>query len=207
MTATHQPDPVVSPASFLAEVAEPSDVARELYREDEEELGYVMNTSRLWAHVPQAWRALFATAGVATEAGSLSMRDKGILVTSATSTMGDSYCALMWGKKLAQLATPEVSASVLRGEDDQLDDRERTLARWARQVAADPNAIEAADVQALRDSGYDDAQILAITTYVAVRIAIATVHDALGARPDSQLRETVPTPVLDAVRYGRPIAP
>lgn len=112
----------------------------------------------------------------------------------------------MWDTKLAGLATPEFSAALLRGEDEPLDDRERVLAQWARQVAAEPNAIRAQDVQALRDHGYDDKQIMAITVYVAMRIAIATVNDALGARPDGQLRQTVPAPVLDAVKYGRPIA-
>jgi alkylhydroperoxidase family enzyme len=112
----------------------------------------------------------------------------------------------VWGSKLAGLATPEFSAALLRGEDEPLDDRERVLAQWARQVAAEPNAIRALDVQALRDNGYDDRQIMAITVYVAMRIAIATVNDALGARPDGQLRQTVPAPVLDAVKYGRPIA-
>ena len=204
MTATvHQPDNTTSEASFLGEVAEPSDAARALFTEDQDDLGYVMNASRLWSHHPEAHEALFAVANLVTERASLSMRDKGILVTSAASTLGDSYCSLMWGKKLAELATPEFSAALLRGDDEPLDDRERTLAHWARQVTAEPNAIRAEDVQALRDRGYEYAQILAITCYVAVRIAIATVNDALGARPDSQLRHTVPAAVLDAVQYGR----
>ena len=61
------------------------------------------------------------------------------------------------------------------------------LAQWARSVATDPNAIEARDVQRLRDAGFDEAQIFAITTFVALRLAFSTVNDALGARPDSQL--------------------
>ncbi len=199
----HQPDPTYTEASFLAEVAEPSEAARALFKVDQDDLGYVMNASRLWAHHPEAYEALFGVAKLVTDVASLSLRDRGILVTSTTSTMGDSYCSLMWGKRLAELVTPEFSAALLRGEDEPLDDRERTLSQWARQVAAEPNAICPADVQALRDRGYDDSQILAITCYVAVRIAIATVNDALGARPDSQLRQTVPAPVLDAVQYGR----
>jgi alkylhydroperoxidase family enzyme len=95
---------------------------------------------------------------------------------------------------------------MLGGEDEALDDRERALAQWARRVSAEPNAIRAQDVQVLRDHGFDEQQILAITVYVAMRIAFATVNDALGSRPDGQLRDTVPAPVLDAVRYGRPIA-
>ena len=38
-------------------------------------------------------------------------------------------------------------------------------------------------MQALRDAGFDDAQIFAITVFVAARLAFSTVNDALGARP------------------------
>jgi len=190
---------------FLAPVAELSEAARALYQEDEAGLGYVMNLSRLWAHLPEAQEALFDVAKVATKKAGLSLRDRGILVTATVSTMGDSYCALMWGKKLADEVDPDFSRAVLSGDDQPLTDRERALAAWARRVAAGPNSIRANDVQELRDAGFDDGQILAITSYVAVRIAFATVNAALGAGPDSQLRETVPAPVLDVVHYGRPI--
>ena len=73
---------------------------------------------------------------------------------------------------------------MLRGDDSALDDDERVLARWARQIARDPNSTTAADVEALRAAGFDDAQILAITVYVALRIAFSSVNDALGAQPD-----------------------
>jgi hypothetical protein len=73
-------------------------------------------------------------------------------------------------------------------------------------VARDPNGARAADLDGLRRAGYDDAQILAITAFVALRLAFSTVNDALGARPDRQLRETAPAPVLEAVTFGRPIA-
>ncbi len=77
---------------------------------------------------------------------------------------------------------------------------------WARKVTADPNATGAADVQDLRDAGYDDTRILAITVFVALRIAFSTVNDAFGARPDEQMRASTPAAVLDAVTFGRPIA-
>lgn len=200
-----KPAPVATGTSFLVPVTELSQAARALYQEDEEDLGYVMNASRLWAHLPEAHEALFGVAKLATKKAELSLRDRGILVTATVSTIGDSYCALMWGKKLAEEVDPEFSGAVLSGDDEPLNDRERALARWARRVAADPNSIRADDVQELRDAGFDDGQILGITSYVAVRIAFAIVNDALGAGPDSQLRETVPAPVRNAVRYGRPI--
>ena len=95
---------------------------------------------------------------------------------------------------------------MLRGDDSALDDDERVLARWARQIARDPNSTTAADVEALRAAGFDDAQILAITVYVALRIAFSTVNDALGAQPDQQLGVDAPAVVRDAVTFGRPIA-
>ncbi len=95
---------------------------------------------------------------------------------------------------------------MLRGHDEALDLAERALANWARQLARDPNSTTVDDVQALRDAGFDDAQIFAISAYVALRIAFSTVNDALGARPDRQLGVETPAAVRDAVTFGRPIA-
>jgi len=86
-----------------------------------------------------------------------------------------------------------------------LDPSERALARWARRVTRDPNLTDAADVDALRDAGFDDAQIFAITVFVALRIAFSTVNDALGLRPDRELREAAPAAVRDSVTFGRPV--
>ncbi len=60
-------------------------------------------------------------------------------------------------------------------------------------------------MQALRDVGFDDAEIFAITALVALRIAFSTVNDALGASPDAALRSAAPGAVLDAVTFGRTV--
>jgi alkylhydroperoxidase family enzyme len=101
----------------------------------------------------------------------------------------------------------DVAAAVIRGEDDDLDAEARALVRWARSVATDPNAIEAGAVQGLRDAGFDETQIFAITTFVALRLAFSTVNDALGAAPDFQLGRSTPAPVVSAVTFGRPLGP
>src|SRR4029077_10651310 len=99
-------------------------------------------------------------------------------------TLGDSYCSLAWGKKLADAAGAELAAGVIRGDDAGLDRAEPALASWARRVTADPNTTTAEDVEVLRDSGFGDAQIFAITTFVALRLAFSVVNDSLGASPD-----------------------
>jgi len=201
-----KPVAVTAPgASFLPD-PEPDPAVEEFYADDLQELGYVLNASRLWGRHPESWESLFKVVGVATELGGLSFRQRGILVTAAASTMGDSYCSMAWGGKLAAKAGPEIAAGVLRGDDAGLDEAERALAAWARKVAGDPNGTTAADVHALRDAGFEDTQIFAITVYVAARIAFSTVNDALGATPDMELAASLPAAVRAAVTFGRPTA-
>ena len=95
------------------------------------------------------------------------------------------------------------AAAVLRGDDSGLDPVDRALAAWARKVARDPNGTTADDVQELRDAGFDDGQVFAVTAYVAIRLAFSTVNDALGAAADAELRAAAPAEVRDAVTYGR----
>ncbi len=204
LTATFRADELG--AGFLA-AGRRTPEAKRMFDQDVESVGYVTNVSRLWAYMPATLEGLSDLMGQATVAGSLTLRQRAVLVTAAASTLGDSYCSLAWGKKLAAELGPEVAAAVIRGADDGLDAEERALARWARAVATDPNAIESRDVQGLRDAGFDEAQIFAITTFVALRLAFSTINDALGAAPDSQLGTSTPAAVLSAVTFGRPMRP
>lgn len=196
------PRPSGPPHGFLA-TADPTPEAQALYDDDVDELGYVMNASRVWGHDPGAQDALFALLGRAVRTANLSLRQRGVLVAACASTLGDSYCALAWGSKLAKEAGDHVAAEVLTGTDDGLDETERALAVWARRVTGDANGIGADDIEPLRAAGFTDAQILAITYFVALRIAFSTVNDALGARPDAQLVADAPEPVRRSVRFGR----
>jgi uncharacterized peroxidase-related enzyme len=188
--------------TFLEEPA-PTPRIQALYDADVASYGYVMNLNRAWAHHPDAHDALFELVGSVAEAGDLSLRERGILVTACASTMGDSYCSLAWGGKLASESDPALAAAVLTGTDEGLTEAERAMAAWARKIAADPNGTTAGDVQGLRDAGLDDGRIFAITAFVALRQAFSTVNDALGAEPDDQLRGGAPPEVRAAVTWGR----
>lgn len=204
--ASPAPATPASPPSGFLTVPEATAEAQRLYDEDVDELGYVMNASRLWAHLPAVHEGLFALIGATARAAGLSFRERGVLVAATAAGRGDSYCALAWGSRLADRAGAEVAAAVLRGDDTGLDPREQALAAWARRVVDDPNGVAAEDVAPLRAAGYDDAQVLALTAFVALRLALSTVNDALGARPDHQMATTVAAPVQAAVTFGRPIA-
>ena len=191
--------------SFLDEPP-PSDQVRALYDEDLADSGYVWNVSRLWAHQPDTMKRLFELMSQAFTPSGLSFRQRGILVTAAASTLGDSYCSLAWGGKLSKASDAVVAAGILNSSDDGLTDQEMVLAAWARKVASDPNSTTPADIQALRDAGLDDDQIFAVTAFVALRLAFSTINDSLGAQPDAQLAMSLPQEVREAVTYGRPVA-
>jgi alkylhydroperoxidase family enzyme len=186
--------------------AEVSEVARAILDEDRAEIGFEMNASRLWAYHPEVMIALFDVMGEVTSRRPFTLRERGILVTACASSLGDSYCSLAWGTKLAGEAGPRFAAGVLSGDDSELSAPERAMAAWARQVARDPNGTSAHDVQALRDAGFADADIFAMTVYVALRLAFSTVNDALGVSPDAELTAVAPADVLGAVTFGRPVA-
>lgn len=188
--------------SFLA-AAPATPAAQRLRQDDLDELGYVMNASRLWGHLPATIEGLFGLLGQCVKAGRLDMRTRGILVAATASTLGDSYCSLAWGGKLARVADPDLAASVLLGEDSALAPAERALAAWARTITREPNSTTAADVQTLRDAGFDDGQIMAVTVFVALRVAFSTVNDALGAIPDAELVAGLAPAITDAVTWGR----
>lgn len=192
----------MSQVGFL-DVPEDTLAGQALLAHDLDDYGYVMNASRLWAYQPATHDGLFDLMRRALSEHRLSIRERGVLVAACASTLGDAYCSLAWGSKLAGESDADTAAGVLHGDDEGLTAAEKALARWARLVVGDPNHTTAADVQALRDAGFDDGQIFSITTFVALRLAFSTINDALGAQPDAELRAATPAAVRDAVTYGR----
>lgn len=128
---------------------------------------------------------------------------RALLVSAAASTLGDSYCSLAWGRKLAATSGDDHAARVVAGEDDDLGAGDRALAAWARRVVRDPSGTTAEHVEELRAVGYDEGQIFAVTQFVALRVAFSTVNDSLGAAPDIELAAMVPPALRTAVRFGR----
>lgn len=198
------PDHAEPSGSFLTTT--PSTAGSEQLRnEDLDELGYVMNASRLWGRMPDSLDGLFGLLRDASGTARLTPRQRGILVVACASTIGDSYCSLAWGGKLTAASDAGLAVEVLRGDDTSLDPAESALAEWARKVAGGANDTTAADVDALRRAGFDDQQIFAVTVFVALRLAFSTVNDALGALPDAALAASVPATLRDAVTWGRPV--
>lgn len=183
----------------------PSEERDAAYAEDVEEDGFVWTLTKLWAWNSAIEDRLRALLDEASDAGGLSFRDRGMLVSATATTIRNSSCALAWGNRLASSAGVDTAVGVLTGgETESMSKRDRVLSRWARKVAGDPTSTTGADIADLRALGLTDAEIHAITVYIGARIAFSTVNDALGAPLDRPLLEEYPPEVVEAVNFGRP---
>jgi uncharacterized peroxidase-related enzyme len=188
---------------FLSEPPE-SEARDASYAEDLESDGYVGNNTRLWAWRPEISRSFMELRTDLRKESALTEREWAVLVVSTVATLGDSYCSLAWGLRLAELTDDETAARVLAGQSATgLSKRETALSEWARRVVRDPNGTSQADVARLRDAELGDREIFEATAFIAFRLALALVNDALGAAPDKQLADAAPAQVRAAITFGR----
>ncbi len=183
--------------------APPSPGADQMFAADVDRHGYVTTPTRLWAHVPAADTAIRTLLDTLAGAGGLTERQCAIIGTTTAAARADASGSLVWGTRLARHVGPHVAGEVLRGIDDHLDESDAALARWARRVVATPNGTSGPDVDELRQAGFGDTAIFAVTAFAALRMAFSTVNSALGGRPDAAIAQFAPHPVRNAVTYGR----
>src|SRR5579864_9446742 len=181
-----------------------NDAVQTLYEASRSEDGYVTNFLRVWAWRPDVFRAFREMRMSLASRTTLSEREIAVLNATTASRLGDGYCSIAWGSKLAKLATPAVAASLLRADaQPPLSGRETALMHWATGMLADPNATTRESVESLKSAGLDEQEIVDATLLVAFRLAFSTVNDALGATPDRSLIEAAPPEVLASVTFGR----
>jgi alkylhydroperoxidase family enzyme len=189
---------------FLDDPPESADAAA-VYGSTRESDGYVANFLRVWCWRPDLYQEFVDLRLKLMGSTTLSDREQAIVVAATVSEFGDSYCSLAWGGKLAKLAGAETAGGVIAGDvPGELSKREAALCAWCRAVVRDPMATTPAQVDTLRAAGFDDREIFEATLLLSLRLAFSTVNDSLGAQPDRQLADAVPSPVRDAVTFGRP---
>lgn len=189
-------------------LSEPSTAEAATYLEKERAgNGCVMNLERAWAWRPDVAEGFAIVRRQLIEQTTLTAREIALLVCTTARALGDSYCSLAWGTKLAGMRGATAAAAILCGADPAAStEREVALRRWAEQIVRDPNGASAKQAETLRAAGLSDKEIFEATVHVAFRLAFSAVNDALGARPDHQLVGAAPAAVRAAVTYGRPAA-
>jgi len=191
---------------FLKDAPVTDDV-RSCFDESAAADGYVANHTRLWAWRPDMDRDFLELRSRLLSTTSLTERERAIVVSAAVSELGDSYCTIAWGSKLASLTSDRDAALVIANRDpESLTTREKALAAWVRKTVRDPNSTSQADVDDLRSAGFDDREIFEATLLAAYRLAFSTVNDALGCSPDRELYDAAPVELKSAVTFGRGVS-
>jgi alkylhydroperoxidase family enzyme len=193
---------MTSDSSFLGEPPQGPAVA-EAYEADLASDGYVNNLTRVWCWRPDVLTSFQDLRDSLLTDSSLSPEEVAAMVAATAASLGDAYCALAWGARLAGLVGEDAAAEVLEGRDPGLSARVRALVSWCRGVVMDPNATTRGDVTRLREAGFTDKEIFEATAWIAFRMAFSTVNDALGAAPDRELVAKTSARIRDAVTFGR----
>ncbi|WP_227132843.1 carboxymuconolactone decarboxylase family protein [Halorubellus salinus] len=94
--------------------------------------------------------------------GDVPKREKELAYFAVAAVTDTRFVAATHGRYLVDEhgLDPAVVASVARGDLGALDPRDRAVVSFAATVARDPDAVNEADVDALRDAGYDDGQVV-----------------------------------------------
>jgi alkylhydroperoxidase family enzyme len=110
------------------------------------------------------------------------MERQGIALAAAAAT-GSAYIASgVESKFLAAGGTADQAARLRAGDAEFLSPPARTLARYARRVAGDPESVTREDVEACREAGATDLDVLDANNLAGYYSYLARVCLGLGVR-------------------------
>jgi uncharacterized peroxidase-related enzyme len=172
----------------------------ELYQADIESVGYVPNYTRAFSLRPEAnaaWRHLIKA--IRTP---LSLRRYELATIAAARAMSCQYCTLAHGSILKSnfFSGEEVAQLIKDFHQAGLSAEEVAIMEFAEKVTLNASRITPDDVDALRQHGLSDTDILDIILTTAARAFFSKVLDATGALPDAVYDEFASE--LEAAQVG-----
>lgn len=171
---------------------------------------------RSWGYLPN-YAPAFATRPDVAEAwntlnnavrGHMDRRRFELATIAAARAYRSTYCMAAHCKFLRDDCGDETTMRAVAADPSgaNLDATDRAVMDFATHVATDASSISDADVQALRDVGLRDPDIVDVVFAAAARAFFTKVLDALGVQADVQLGEKFDPEVRRQVTVGRPIA-
>ncbi|HEY1721233.1 MAG TPA: peroxidase-related enzyme [Magnetospirillaceae bacterium] len=150
------------------------------------QMGMVPNLFRVIANSPAALQAYLGAAGALTK-GALPPATRERIALAMAELNGCQYCLsahTMFAKSRAKLDDAEITANRSGGSNDP---HAEAAVRFAVQVAQARGHVSEADIRAVKDAGYDDAQIVEIIVHVAMNTLTNYVNEALKTDIDFPL--------------------
>lgn len=145
-----------------------SDEQRALLDAIHAQLGMVPNFLRVFANSPAALRAFLGLHGIAGQ-GSLDPQTRERIALALAEQNGCEYCLSAHtaiGRK-AGLSNAEIAANRAGGSEDP---RAAAAVGFARALAAHAGQVSTAELLAVREAGYNDADIVEIITHTGMNL-------------------------------------
>lgn len=176
------------------------------YEKERAAWGYLPNYAPAFAHRPdvaEAWAGLNAAVR-----SHMDRRRYELATVAAARAYRSTYCTAAHSKFLRDECGDETTMLAVAADPTGagLDPTDRAVIAFATQVAEDASSVTAADVEALRDQGLGDDEIVDVALAAAARAFFTKVLDALGVQTDAQLGATFDPDVRRQLTVGRPIA-
>jgi uncharacterized peroxidase-related enzyme len=186
-------------------VAQASGDVRGMYEKTQAAMGFVPNYAKVFSHRPQvmaAWAGLLASIRT-----NLDTRRYELATLAAARALRSSYCMLAHASVLRRqiYSAEQLTAIAKNPATADLSPADVAMMGYAEKIARDASAITQADVQALRQHGFTDAEIFDIAATAAARCFFSKVVDALGAEPDAPFAE-LPDELKRQLTPGRAIS-
>jgi uncharacterized peroxidase-related enzyme len=141
---------------------------QELYAAITEQLGMVPNFLKVFANSPSALRAFLGLHAIANE-GSLDHQTRERIALTTAESNACEYCVSAHtaiGRK-AGLSSAEIEAN--RAGTSQ-DAKAEVAVKFARSLTENNGNVTTAELLAVRNAGYDDAEIVEIITHVGMNV-------------------------------------
>lgn len=182
---------------------EASPAVAAIYESERNALGFLPQYAGVFSHHPDAyaaWRQL-----ISSIRGQMDVRRAELITLAAARTLRSSYCTTAHGKILAERFYDQRTVAALMDDHHAagLDEVDAAVMDFAERVAKDPTSITAADVQALRELGLSERDILDTVLAVAARAFFATVVETFAAGPDPEMMAALEPALRDALLVGR----
>jgi len=174
-----------------------------MYRRQQSAWGYVPNYAKVFCHRPEVmarWGMLLAEIK-----RPMDQRRFELVTFVAAHALRNTACVLAHGRALRPFFSDAQIVAIAAGRfEGILDEAERAMLRFARQVAQDASQVTADQVAALREQGFTDAEIFDIAATAAGRAFFTKILDALGVQSDSPSR-SLDEAFRGPLTVGRPI--
>ena len=182
------PDAIGDKPMFLKTIDEDDATGRvaEIYAAERDALGFVMSATLSMTARPDLLPLYQDFFDQIRAKFSLPSRDWRLITFVAAQQVPSTYCATVYGKRLAEdLGSKDGVLALLHDfRTAGLSDRDVAMLAYAEMVAKDASAITQDDVDTLRAEGFTDVQIADIALCASVRCFFSRYIDATGARPE-----------------------